>query len=246
MKKKFPEEIRFKIDSAIAKSNNPIAVFDADGTLWDTDIGEAFFKFQIKNSLLRGLPPDPWQYYRTLKAQYDPRPAYLWLAQINKGLQLEEVNSWAKSCVEELSPIPIFSEIEDLFGYLDLKKVQVYIVSASVKWAIEPAAQILGIPKNQVLGVATKVKNGVITAEQDGIITYKEGKAEELLSKTNQLKPILACGNSMGDISLLELSTDVSLAVQSVNAGAELFSTEQQLRSAALTNGWEVYNYVGR
>lgn len=244
MKKKFPEFILSKIEKAVNSVENPIAVFDADGTLWNTDIGECFFRYQIENNLLKNLPTNAWDYYRALKSKPDPRPAYLWLAQINKGIPLCDIKNWAKDCVAKHSPIPVFPEIEDLINFFMIKKVSIYVVTASVKWAVEPAALKLGIGEEQVLGVSTKIENGVITDKQEGIITYKQGKSDQLMLETNNLKPIFSCGNSMGDISLLEISAGVALAVQSALPGTELFDTESALKSAALTNGWLSYSYV--
>ena len=51
--KNFPGEYWSQIESAIVelKSKNLklIAAFDADGTLWDVDLGENFFQYQIDN-----------------------------------------------------------------------------------------------------------------------------------------------------------------------------------------------------
>jgi hypothetical protein len=48
----FPEskikDIQHKIDKALDSGANPIAAFDADGTLWSHDAGEGFFDFNYK------------------------------------------------------------------------------------------------------------------------------------------------------------------------------------------------------
>jgi len=63
------------------------AVFDADGTLWHDDVGEAFFKNQIQNKTAPGIRDvsDPWNEYKKMITS-DPVRAYGWLAQINAGL----------------------------------------------------------------------------------------------------------------------------------------------------------------
>ena len=53
-------KLRKKIDRALDSGAHPIAAFDADGTLWDMDMGEHFFQHQISKKLLPDLPADPW------------------------------------------------------------------------------------------------------------------------------------------------------------------------------------------
>jgi HAD superfamily phosphoserine phosphatase-like hydrolase len=243
MKKKFPLLVFDKLKMALDTTPNPYAVFDADGTLWNTDLGETFFKYQIKNNLLDHLPADPWQHYREQKSKEDPRPAYLWLAQINSGHEIEKVKTWAENSVKEISPLPIYPEILDILEFFNVNKVKIYVVTASVKWAVEPGAKHLGIPENQVLGIATKIKNGVITKEQDGVITYRIGKADAILKATGGEKPIFACGNTLGDASLLEISSHVSLAVRSAQPGEELFLPEKKLLDMAIEKGWMNFKY---
>src|SRR5437588_7513896 len=85
-----------------------VAAFDADGTLWDADLGEALFHYQIKHKLVP-LPADAWNHYEEMKEKVSRRAAYLWLAQINKGVPIATVNEWARTAVAEMGPIPIFA-----------------------------------------------------------------------------------------------------------------------------------------
>ena len=244
--KSFPEKFwnlfEVALDQEMKTNSRPVAVFDADGTLWDTDLGEAFFKWQIKNSGL-SLPKNPWEHYRKWKESGDPRPAYLWLAQINQGQPLEQVQKWADQALKEAEPVPIFSEQEKLIRWLVSKKVEVYIVTASVKWAVEPGARKLGLSNDHVIGVSTLVKNGIVTDQQSGTITYREGKIQALVEKTQGRKPFLSCGNTMGDIALLQNSTQLSLAVGAAPESHELFKTEEALRTEATQNSWLIHRF---
>ena len=65
----FPEhywtQIQKNIDTLKSSGQKQIAAFDADGTLWDADLGENFFQYQIQEERLAnrlriiamGLPP---------------------------------------------------------------------------------------------------------------------------------------------------------------------------------------------
>lgn len=240
--KSFPQEFWDKISQALEKANKanarPIAAFDADGTLWDTDLGENFFRWQIKNCNLPNMPADPWKHYRDMKASGDPRPAYLWLAQINQGQSIDQVRTWAKQAIEPVSNLPIFEEQRKLIDWLKKNNVEIYVITASVKWSVEPGAELLGLSHDQILGVSTKVNpKGIVTAEQDGEITYREGKPKALKIKTGQY-PFFASGNTMGDFSLLESATELRLAVGATREGHELFKTEEELRQNAKTKNW--------
>jgi len=238
------EQIKTALERELGSSSQrPIAAFDADGTLWNTDLGENFFKYQISQRLVKNLPENPWQHYRQWKNSGDPRPAYLWLAQICENHSLDEVRSWAEEAVRSISPLPIFQEQKNLIDYFLSKNVEVFIVTASVAWAVEPGAGRLGVAFENVLGVRTKIKNNLVSSEQEGKITYREGKLEALLEVTGGRKPFFASGNTMGDFALLE-GAQLRLAVGAAKPGEELFATEEALRLEASSRSWMIHQFL--
>lgn len=228
------------IDKAVSETSGPlVAAFDADGTLWDTDMGENFFFHQIEQKLLKNLPPEPWEHYLRLKKEVSPQVAYLWLAQINAGQPLTQVRKWSEECVKAHSPLPIFNGQKKLIDLLHSKDVKVYVVTASIKWSVEPAAAIYGIPPDRVLGITTKIDGaGLVTTEQDGPITWREGKVEGLLRTTSGIRPFFCSGNTPGDLALLESATHVRLAMAASNGNPELFEDELRLVEIAKNKGW--------
>lgn len=243
--KDFPVEVLKKINQSLdlAKSSQsePIAAFDADGTLWDTDLGEAFFDYIIDNKKLP-LPSDPWEHYKSLKKK-KPEEAYLWLAQICADFDLSQIQNWADDCVKKLNP-PLFEAQKNLIDKFQSSGVKVYIVTASIKWAVEPGARLLGLTNEQVIGVETRVINGKITDQQSGVITYRKGKVDALLSLTNGQKPFFCSGNSEGDTELLGCSTDLAMAVSASRRDDPLFRSENQLFKLAKNNGWLMHRFV--
>jgi phosphoserine phosphatase len=213
-----------------------IAAFDADGTLWDTDLGEAFFDFQIKNCGLK-LPPDPWNHYLQWKEK-DPVAAYLWLAQINVGQPIATVEKWAAEAVAARKPLPYFASVRRTIEFLRVLNFEIYVVTASIQWAVAPAVAELGILPERVIGIRTKVKNGIVTDEQDGDITWNEGKPKALLKVTGQKPPIFCAGNTTGDLQLLESSTGACLAITSSNTTGSLRQSEDRLQHHARRVGW--------
>lgn len=235
--KKVVDEIAQKIDRAIDHGVHPIAAFDADGTLWNTDLGETFFQFQIKNKLLPELPIDPWAYYQKIHDENAPQ-AFMWLAQINKGHKLSLIREWAEAAVREFRPLPIIPEAQAVIDMLHKKKVEIYIVTASVQWAVEPGAQRLGVAFDHVIGVKTKVQGEVITDVPDGAVSWREGKVERLLAETKDKRPFLAAGNTMGDFALLECATHIKIANCWAQPESRIYATERKLLSEAQERGW--------
>ena len=67
--KAFLNQIQNHLEKIMENSSGPYyAAFDADGTLWNEDIGEKFFQYQIDHCFLPELEKkDPWEYYLKTK-----------------------------------------------------------------------------------------------------------------------------------------------------------------------------------
>lgn len=234
--------INATLDHVLKQDPAPVAAFDADGTLWDLDLGETFFHHQIDNKLV-SLPPHPWSHYEQMKAE-NPQKAYLWLAQICQGYSLEQVQQWAQDGITAASPLPLFLEQKRLIDLFVAKGVQIFIVTASVKWAVEPGAEIMGLSKDHVLGIETQVQNGLVTDQQKGPITYREGKVAALLERTQGKYPFFASGNTMGDFKLLESATHLRLAVSAASRDDKIFRTESELQQNAEQRAWMTHRFI--
>lgn len=238
----YVNNIKKTIVETLKGIKKPIAAFDADGTLWPTDMGETFFRYQINNKLVP-LPDNPWDYYIKLHDE-KPKEAYLWLAQINKGIALTQVRDWAQAAVDEKKDFEIFSEQKQIIDLLHENNVPVYIVTASIKWAVEPAAKKFNIPFDNVIGINTKIENNIVTDIQGGPITYKQGKVNALLEHTHNTKPFFASGNTMGDISLLESATHHQITIRSADQSNSNFESEETLNKISTDNKWFQFNYL--
>lgn len=221
-----------------------LAVFDADGTLWDCDLGENFFQHQIDHKQVP-LPENPFQHYLDLKKiNNDPRPAYVWLAQINKGLSLSQVQKWAEQAFLSIQPNPIFEEQKKLIQFLKENSVQIFIVTASIKWAVEPGARALGLTEENVIGVETQVKDGIITDIPVLPITYRSGKVDALKKHIQSQKPFLGSGNSIGDFELLDFCTDIRLVVSAASIDDRLYKSEKELHVEAEKKNWIIHRFI--
>ncbi|MGZ3769257.1 MAG: HAD family hydrolase [Bdellovibrio sp.] len=234
--------INTTLDQVLKEDSTPIAAFDADGTLWDIDLGENFFQYQIDNKLVE-LPPNPFDHYERMKLE-DTRKAYLWLAQICRGHKLEQIHKWAAEAVHSLSPLPVFPEQKKLIELFLSRGVKVFVVTASIKWAVEPGAEFLGLGKGDVIGVETYVQDGLVSDEQKGVISWREGKVEALMLATQGKKPFFCSGNTMGDFHLLQSATHLQLAVSAAHQDEKLFKTETELQENASKHSWMAHRFV--
>ncbi len=244
--KPFPQEkivkIKKQIDQALDAGVDRIAAFDADGTLWDTDVGEHFFQYQIAKNLLPNLPPNPWEHYRQWYVCETPG-ALVWLAQIMKDIPLTTVRGWAREAFATLEPPPFFPFMKDLVAYLKARDVHVYCVTASVRWAVEPAAEAIGIAAENVIGIKTEIYEGKITEKPEGPLTWHEGKVTGLLEATGRKLPFLAAGNTMGDLPLLECARRIRIANLGAPPGHFNRESEEALLAVARTRGWHFHSY---
>lgn len=246
--KPYPTEfwnlIQEKVSQLKSQNKKLIAAFDADGTLWDADLGENFFQYQIGCKSVP-LPPNAFDHYLDMKKiNDDPQAAFMWLAQINKGCLISDVNTWAQKAFNQILPNPLFSEQKKLVELLLKNDVKIYIVTASIKWAVVPGALALGLTADDVIGVETEINDQFISDIAIHPITYKQGKVLALLNKTNGELPFLCSGNSMGDFELLKSATEVKLVVSAASADDPNYRTEMELIYEAKKNNWNYHRFI--
>lgn len=137
---------------------------------------------------------------------YDPlriEPAYAWTVSLQAGHTPDEMRAIAKATIEyatyaslgEMQTvgtqsvprfIRIYEEIEDLIDVMQKHGFDVWVVSASSQYIVEPFAHFVGIPADHVIGVRAVLDGGVLTESFEGcgdeldgnqnVISYREGK----------------------------------------------------------------------
>ncbi|MCS6839081.1 MAG: haloacid dehalogenase, partial [Bdellovibrionaceae bacterium] len=152
---------------------------------------------------------------------------------------------WSKQHLEK-NPPPVFPAQKELIDFFKKKGVKIYVVTASISWAVQPAVfQYFGLPYESVLGLELVVKNNRISPERRLPGTYREGKRDMLLKVTGHIRPFFACGNSTGDQHLLECA-DLALAVRSSARQHGLKEAEDRLFLTATQKGWLTHDFVPR
>lgn len=180
-----------------------VSVFDADGTLWAGDVGEA----HLDVLQARGLVQAPPGYERLLDAYLDlcARDAdtgYAFAVEVMDGLLEDEVRASAREAWDRHRPnrlpavLAILSALEDA-GH------EVWLVSASNRWVIEAAAAELGVIPERVVAMSTAVAGGRLSGPVLAPRTNGAGKVEAIRARIG-VRPRLAFGNSLHDAPMLE------------------------------------------
>lgn len=240
--KEYTNLIKKNIENALADPNaNPIAAFDADGTCWFSDVGRDFFDYQIKENFFVDQPYT-WTDFQK-EEDKDIKRGLFWLAEILAGFSLDEVRNFGDKFNRNIRPNFIEHQ-KEIITFLIEKSVEVYIVTASVKWTVEAAALELGIPRNNVIGIQTETEDGIITGKQKGHLTWREGKVDALLAHTNGRKPFFASGNTTSDVPLMETATHLSQVMHSAHPRDIIFNSEKETLSIAKEKGWHYLDYI--
>ena len=180
-----------------------IAAFDADGTLWREDIGEAFLRHLVSLGWVR-LPDgrDPYEEYER-RVDEDKRSGYVFAAQLQAGLAVMDVQSEADRFAREWVPPRLVPQVNELRVLCEGQKLQTVIVSASPVSIVLAGAKVLRIPESRCAGIEVQVVDGRFTDKTIYPVTYAAGKVAALPAR-GWSRPFLACGDSaQGDAPLL-------------------------------------------
>ncbi len=202
------------IEHFLASSHQEgIAVFDADKTLWGDDLGEAFFRWLIKNKKLVNIDysQDTYAEYEK-KLAVDRKDGYTWIVSLMAGVPEKDLKKWSADFFKQEFVQKIYTPQKTLIIQLQNKGIPVWVVSASNRWIIEAGVAWLNIPAERVIGIDLIVDKGILTNQVKQPVTYREGKVLALQQHT-QLPILLASGDSVGDQQLLEQASKLSLLI---------------------------------
>jgi len=211
-----------------------LAVFDADGTLWRDDVGEAFLRHLISLGWVT-LPDggDPYQEYER-RVDQDKQSGYAFAAQLQAGLEVQRIGAEADRFARDWVPPRLVSDSQALRALCLEAGLVPAAVSASPLPIVVAAAPLAGISRERCCGIEVEARRGRFTELLVGPLTYARGKVEAA-SRFGRIA--LGCGDSFtGDLALLE-SARIAIAVAPA-AGSPL-SAEAQRR------GWPVLSQEG-
>jgi len=231
------KQVKQKLDPILDSSDQKYAAaFDADGTCWSSDVGRDFFAYEVESQKFKS-DLISWKKFNEIEKNKSIEEALWWVCEVHDGFDEQEVLTWASEALEVYPP-KVIEPVHEVIRYLNEKNVDVYIVTASVKWAIVPAASLVSIKPENIIGVETKVVGGTITSERLPPLTWDQGKPEALKKHTGSTPLIFAAGNSFADYPLLKSSTGLKLAVHKSPTDSSLEISERKLQEKAKTNNW--------
>jgi phosphoserine phosphatase len=105
-------------------------------------------------------------------------------------------------------------ESVDLIHALLERRFDVWGVSGSNKWSVEPVFSRFGIPEERVIGIELEVRDGLLTEQTSGPIPIRAGKIDALRFRTERI-PLLAASDSKNDIPLLLYSAGLRIRINS-------------------------------
>jgi len=209
---------------------NRIAVFDDDGTLWPEK--PTYFQIEFvfdRITQMSKLHPE-WsknKLYKTainhdvdkLRKKYGIKGLNKLMATALTGITTDEyakiVKNWldtAKHVITgRLYKNMAFRPMKELIGFLQKNKFKIYIVSGgSVNFIRVWGEEVYGIPKANVLGSISRLiysdtsgKPKLICMPEVLFTNDKENKVISMHQCIGQ-KPVIAVGNSDGDLPMLE------------------------------------------
>lgn len=210
----------------IVRGGGHTAAFDADGTLWADDIGDAFLRDLERERL---VPEGSFAEYER-RVGIDPEDAYGFAVTVMAGLPEMEIARRADAFFPAHFEKRCFPAVKELVALFRAEGVRMAIVSASNRWLIAAAGKALGIERTA--GVAVEVHEGLLTDRLVRPIPSGEGKvlwARRLLGGD----PALAVGNGTIDLPLLHVAGH-----RVVICPAEAPDTEAAREGHR--NGWQV------
>jgi phosphoserine phosphatase len=178
-----------------------VAAFDADGTLWDGDIGEDVLRELIRCGSLIDPPPRPYEEYE-YRVRRDPADGFAFAVRLMRGMREAEVREVSRQVFADRFAAAVLPDVRSWLDHLVARDWQVYVVSASNRWSVEIGVGHLGIPSDRVIAVSVAVEDGRLTDRVLEPVPTLEGKPV-LLRRIAGRDPDIAFGNSVLDLPLL-------------------------------------------
>jgi len=207
-----------------------LAAFDCDGTLWAGDAGADFFYWEIERGLVSREVAD-WalRRYDEYKAgRVDELTMCGEMVTMHQGLAVEKIEAAACEFFETVVAPRIFPELLTLTRALAEQGCEIWAVSSTCNWVIEPAVKRFGIPANRVLAASVECPGGKASAELVRVPTdeLKATAIHEVIQRDVQA----VFGNSIHDLAMMELARD-----------AYAVNPRPELAAEARVRGWTLY-----
>jgi len=110
--------------------------------------------------------------------------------------------------------IRFLDETVALLTALHERHFEIWAVSGSNRWSVEPVFRALGVPEEKIIGIDLLDEKGILMARTEEPVPIRDKKVTALRKHT-RTKPLLVASDSRNDIPLLLYSGEMRVLVNS-------------------------------
>ena len=224
-----------RLGAALRPREKPILAFDADGTLWEGDVGDNLFEALLSRRAVRAeaapalreealrhgvtLANDPSEQAALLFAAHrmgklPDEAAFAMMAWAFAGFRADEMYAFAERVVSASGlEGRLHAELGPVLRWAREAGVETFIVSASPRAVVEQAARRLSIPPGRVVAMTPRIAGGRLVAAIEPPLVYGAGKARAIEAAAPGAAVIGAFGDNGFDVEMLRLGR-VAVAVR--------------------------------
>jgi phosphoserine phosphatase len=215
---------------AVLEKRPQLAIFDCDGTLWDADSGEKFFRWELQRGLVSREIAEKltarYEEYRAGTVSEDDMCGEM--VAMHEGLSIAELERAVADFIPEVIAAGIFPEMQALTHELIASGCELWAISSTNDWVVREGVKAFGIAPDHVIAACVAAENGNATARLLRIPSG-EGKAIAIREVIGRM-PDAVFGNSRWDLAMLELARD-----------AYAVNPNPDLEQVARERGWTIY-----
>lgn len=210
-----------------------VAIFDADGTLWENNSGEDFLEWSMQHKLVSDETA-AW-----MRARYaDYKTGKVGEAEmcgemvtLYAGRSVAEMDAAAAQFVTEIVEPNIFTDMMELTRRLSAQGTGLWAVSSTNEWVVREGVKRFNVPADHVLAGTAAIADGVVT-KQLTRMPSGDGKASALrdvvVPRHGRMDAVF--GNSIHDAAMLRMAEN-GFAV----------NPNPDLEKMAATYDWTIY-----
>jgi phosphatidylglycerophosphatase C len=221
------DAILARLDAELARLGGGVLATDADGTIWDGDVGVDSFERllaegAVRDEALPALAVDAAElglstsgksptelaaelYKAHLDERYPHDRAFAMMAWAFAGWRDDEVRAFAERVLDEGGlEARVRPEMRQILRWAEAQRVPVYVVSASPVRVVEAGVSRIGAPVARTLAMTPALGEGsVILPRLAGPAVYGDGKVRVLLGAGLPGPVLGAFGDSHYDAPML-------------------------------------------
>lgn len=222
------EAIIARLDAELSRLGVGVLATDADGTIWDGDVGVDCFERIIAEDAVRdearsalaaeataiglsvtGKSPTALAaelYKAHLDERYPHDRAFAMMAWVFAGFRDSEVRAFAERVLDAGGlEARVRPEVRQILRWAEAQRVPVYVVSASPVRVVEVGVTRIGAPVARTLAMTpAQGEDSVILPRLDGPVVYGDGKVRVLLDAGLPGPVLGAFGDSHYDAPMLK------------------------------------------